>query len=266
MELAVDRGREESISAQAHPSFTFCARARARVLSRLMAFWALGRMRAGFPRSRGPAASGSRTSFVIGLVLLTQCSPDRQVLFGPSEQPIGVDEPAAAGGVAVGGTGGSPGDVAAGGSSAGTGGSSTGTGGSVGGTGGIVCLDPGPGPATCDHGFELVMHLHAGCAVLECGPVNDCSSDLNCPSGSVCFAGAQCDDGCTTPECCSGNHCGSPSCPAPTNMTCLAVGCPAGGICSAACDTARCSCDGANWTCTYDAGAVTSCPSACLMP
>jgi len=216
-------------------------------------------MRAGFPRSRRSAASGSRTSFGIGLMLLAQCSPERQVLFGPSEQPGPKDVPTAIGGVAGGATGGSPGDFAAGGSSIGTGGSNAGT-------GGIVCLDPGPGAGTCDHGFERVMHVRAGCAVWECGPVNDCSSDLNCPSGSVCFAGAQCDDGCTSPECCSGNHCATPGCPALANVTCLAVGCPAGDSCSAVCDTARCSCDGANWTCTYDAGAVTSCLSACVTP
>jgi hypothetical protein len=261
MELAVDRGREESISAQARPRFTFCARAGARVLSRLMAFWALGRMRAGFPRSRRPAASGSRTSLGIGLMLLVQCSPDRQVLFGPSEQPGPADVPSATGGAGGPGTGG----VAATGGT-GANGPSTSAGGSIGGTAASACTPPGPGPATCDHGFELVMHLHAGCAVWECGPVNDCSSDLDCPSGSVCFAGAQCDDGCTRPECCSGNHCANPSCPAPTNLTCLAVGCPAGDTCLAGCDSARCSCAGGNWTCTYDAGAVTSCPSACALP
>jgi hypothetical protein len=202
--------------------------------------------------SRNGRALGSRgrISAGVALVLLAQCSPERQVLFSAAEAGPPPDSSA---GVGVGG------------SSAGVAGA-IGTGGTVIGSGGMPCPAAGGCPAFCEHGFEVVMHLHGGCATCECGPHNDCNSDEDCPSGSVCFAGAQCDDACGEPECCSGNHCASPTCPAPGDVTCLAVGCPAGDLCLANCDSARCACDGTSWSCTYDAGAKTSCDSACTLP
>jgi len=206
-------------------------------------------MHGGYLRRKRPVRAGNRMRAGIALVLLAQCSPEREVLFSDSGPPSNVD---AIGGVGGGGTGG-------------VGGSSVG-GPSVAGTGGNPCPESDPAQITCDHGFEVVIHLHGGCGVWECGPVNDCRSDLDCPSGAVCFAGVQCDDGCSSPECCSGNHCANPSCPPLANLTCLAVGCPAGDVCLANCDNARCSCTGASWNCTYDAGATTSCSSACALP
>jgi hypothetical protein len=208
----------------------------------------------GYLQRKRPIVPSSRMGAGIALMLLAQCSPERQVLFSDTEAPNVVG---------ISGVGGAPGGGPAVG--IGTGGSNIGAGPSVGGTGGSPCLEPEP-PTTCAHGFEVVMHLHSGCALSECGPVNECNSNQDCPSGSVCFAGVQCDDDCASPECCSGNHCASASCPALANVTCLAVGCPAGDVCSAACDSARCTCDGASWNCTYDAGATTNCPSACALP
>src|SRR3954469_23574570 len=106
MELAVDRGHQERISAHAGPSFARSARARARVLSRSMAFWALVRMQRGYPRSQRPVGAGNRMGTAIALMLLAQCSPERQVLFGDAEAPLG---PAGSSVDSVGGTGGSPG-------------------------------------------------------------------------------------------------------------------------------------------------------------
>ncbi len=206
----------------------------------------------GYLQRKRAVASRSRMGVAIVLVLLAQCSPERQVLF--SDVPPGTTA------YGIGGVGGGPAVGIA------TGGSNIGAGPSVGGTGGNPCPEPDPPPTTCAHGFEVVMHVHGGCGVWECAPVNECTPDRDCPSGSVCFAGLQCDDGCASPECCSGNHCASASCPAPANVTCLAVGCPAGDVCMAACDSARCTCDGASWNCTYDAGATTNCAFACTLP
>jgi hypothetical protein len=205
------------------------------------------------------------------LLLLTQCSPERQVLYSSSDVS-GPRQPAAAGGGSVGppATGGGAGvdeamaaggGPALGGSTAAGGTSTAGTGGPIAGLGG-GCASAVSCPDTCDHGFETDLRIRGGCAACECAPVTECKADVDCPSGTVCFAGLQCDDGCSSPGCCSGNHCAKPSCPAPTEVTCLAVGCGAGDVCLAACDSAHCTCDGARWSCTYDAGA-TSCASAC---
>src|SRR3954470_11147273 len=181
-------------------------------------------MRGGYRRRKRPVVAGTRMGAGIALMLLAQCSPERQVLFGAG------DGFGAGGGPAVG--------------SAAVGGSNIGPDGSIAGTGGNPCPDAGGCPPSCDHGFGFNVHLHGGCAVCECVPISDCTSDRDCPAGSVCFAGVQCDDGCSSPECCDGNHCASASCLAPANVTCLAVGCPAGDVCLAACDSARCACDG----------------------
>lgn len=209
-------------------------------------------MRGGYLQRKRPIASSSRRGAGIALVLLAQCSTERQVLFSDTEARPAPES--------IGGVGGGP----TAGATA-VGGSNIAAGGSIAGTGGNPCPDAGGCPSNCEHGFVPKMHLHAGCAVCECAPTNDCTSDLDCPAGSVCFAGVQCDDSCSSPECCDGNHCAAASCPAPVNLTCLAVGCPAGDVCLANCDNARCSCDGASWNCTYDAGATTSCASACAL-
>lgn len=172
-----------------------------------------------------------------------------------------MDVAASVGGNPTAGTGGGP---SAGGSYA-TGGTFATGGSSIGGTGGVVCADSSY-PSLCEHGFEIFQHIHAGCTVYECGPISDCNVDGDCPSGQVCFAGAECDDACALPSCCSGNRCGPPSCPALNDVTCLAVGCPVGDVCNATCNSARCTCDGAIWNCTYDGGATPSCASACVLP
>jgi hypothetical protein len=211
------------------------------------------------PPRRVDRLPGLGRSALALLVLLSHCSPERRVLASDSSGVGGSPDQTVNQGVA--GTGGSAttdDPSAAGGSSTAAGGSSTA--GVADACGNVTC------PASCDHGFELMVHKHAGCLVCECAPVNDCSSDTDCASGTVCYTGVQCDDACTTPDCCSGNHCGLPGCPPPSNVTCLTVGCANGDVCLAQCDSATCLCDGTQWTCTYEGGTLATCASACAVP
>jgi hypothetical protein len=123
-----------------------------------------------------------------------------------------------------------------------------------------------PGP--CANGFQPLLLARNGCAVCECVPPSECSSNGDCPGDETCYAGAQCADGCSDPTCCFGNHCSRPGCGSARPSLCLAFGCSDGESCLAACEATSCECDGASWACQSTTGGapVASCPQACAPP
>lgn len=240
------------------------------------------------------------------VVLLLSCSPEYELLRGPSSGGAAGDGAAGGeegfggsvdtggtdfggtgvGGTAIGGTG--FGGVDAGGSGAAGGSALGGTGFGAGGatctshldcSAGTVCSSsqcvtcpeaPTSCAGPCDHGFEPLLGTYNGCTVCECAPVNACSSKADCALGQECYPGAQCEPGCSEPGCCRGNYCGAPGCAGSPIPHCLVAGCPGGAVCLAACDAVTCECDGTTWQCAQSpstGGAPSAtCPQACVSP
>jgi hypothetical protein len=105
---------------------------------------------------------------------------------------------------------------------------------------------------TCGWDFQTHVLKRNGCAVCECAPPNQCTSDTDCPTGQTCYAGAQCNDGCNDPACCFGNICAAPGCKGSPVDQCPLIGCPSGN-CVADCNTKpTCTCSGSppDWNCS----------------
>jgi hypothetical protein len=167
------------------------------------------------------------------------------------------------GGTDFGGSSASSGSDAGGFTSAGTGYAGGGGCGSGGGNGlGEACTTP------CANGFQPLRLVRNGCAICECVPPSECSSNADCQNGDICYAGAQCEEGCSDATCCFGNQCSRPGCGGDLPTLCLAFGCSNGDSCLAACDATSCECDGVGWVCESTTGGapVASCPQACAPP
>jgi hypothetical protein len=232
-----------------------------------------------------------RKAWQCSLILLLSCSPEYELLRGPTQGGTSGDgaaggEEGVAGNPDVGGTG--SGGVSTGGSGA-LGGTGMGAEGGMASAGVctshvdcgdstvcassqcVACPDtPAACTGPCEHGFEPTFAVYNGCAICECAPVNACSSQADCGAGQECYPGSQCEPGCSEPRCCRGNRCGASGCAGQPIPHCVAAGCAGGAVCLAACDAVSCECDGTSWQCAQSASSAgapgASCPQACVSP